>query len=121
MGFTRGLFGLALAILFFYFEYRFLALTIVGLAGFFLMTAMFSPGFVYKKIDPFLALFAHGTGILMTWLLLIPFFYLFFLPFRLLFRLGKRDAMSRFFDNQATSYWVHRDEVRSQADYERQF
>jgi hypothetical protein len=44
-------------------------------------------------------------GRALTWLLLVPLFYLFFLPFGLLFRRGRRDRLKRYFDREATTYW----------------
>ena len=50
---------------------------------------------------------ALGTkvGEAVTWLCLAPVFYLFFLPFGLLFRRGRRDAMQRLLEPNATTYW----------------
>jgi hypothetical protein len=52
---------------------------------------------------------ARGVGIGLSWVLLLPFFYLCF-PFgRLLFALGRRDLMHREFLPEDQTYWsVHR-------------
>jgi len=58
----------------------------------------------------------------MTVVLLTPIFYLFFMPFRFLFRLGARDRLMRKFPGGVDTYWVQRPEESSSSDsYRRQF
>lgn len=47
-----------------------------------------------------------GTG--MTWLLLVPFFYLFFTTARVFLTLSGKDPLTRRWDRAAKSYWVDR-------------
>ena len=51
----------------------------------------------------------HWTGIALAWLLLVPIFYLAFLPFGLLLRRGRRDRLRRRLDPDAVSYWEPHD------------
>jgi hypothetical protein len=52
--------------------------------------------------------------------LLVPLFVLFFLPFGLLARRGRRDRLGRFFDPDAPTYWKRREPAApTLADYER--
>ena len=51
---------------------------------------------------------AHLVGALFAWLLLAPLFFLFFVPFRALFRRGERDRLMRAIERERASYWVKR-------------
>ena len=48
----------------------------------------------------------------LTWVLMPSIFYLLFLPFGFLFRRGRRDAMKRYYDGEASSYWTVREQQR---------
>jgi hypothetical protein len=52
------------------------------------------------------------VGRLLTWVLLVPLFYAFFLPFGALLRRGRSDRLARRFDAGATSYWEPRESRR---------
>ena len=64
----------------------------------------------------------HGIGRLLAVLFLTPVFWLFFVPFGLLLRAGRRDRLERWFDPAAPSYWHRRDDApRSKSSYEKAF
>jgi hypothetical protein len=60
-----------------------------------------------------------GTGL--TYLLLVPFFYLVFVPGRLIQLLLGRDPMKRGFPSPEDSCWVRRDSKPADEHYRRQF
>ena len=74
------------------------------------LAALVSPLGLFAAIERVFAALAVRIGQALTWTLLPAIFYLFFAPFGLLFRRGRRDSMRRFFDRDATSYWTVRGE-----------
>ena len=85
-----------------------------------LFSALVSPLGLYSIIQGVFASLGNYTGRMLTWLTLVPLFYLFFLPFGLLLRRGRRDRMKRFFEPDEPSYWEPHKSF-SPADRERQF
>ena len=121
-GVIQGLVGAAVGTLIFLFWHRLAAYVVFSIAGLVTLSALLSPGLVYEKIRIGVEKFAGVVGIVVTWVALLPVFYLFFTPFHFLFRRGRRDAMTRALDPECDSYWnVREDEAPSAASYERQF
>ena len=85
-----------------------------------LFSALVSPNGLYRIVRGVFAALGNVTGRALTWLTLVPLFYLFFLPFGLLFRRGRRDRMKRFLEPDQESYWEPH-KTFSAADHERQF
>ena len=48
---------------------------------------------------------AHVVGTALTWLLLVPFFYLCFALARLILTLSNKDPMARRYESERVSYW----------------
>jgi hypothetical protein len=69
------------------------------------LSALASPTGLYAGIEGLFAALGRWTGRGLTWLLLVPLFYLFFLPFGLLLRRGRRDRLKRYFEQEAETYW----------------
>jgi hypothetical protein len=73
-------------------------------------TAVLVGGFcippLYYGIKRFGAMLAHWLGLAVTWLLMVPFFYIFFTTTRLIFVMLGKDAMCRALDPSAKSYWI---------------
>jgi hypothetical protein len=90
------------------------------IAAIILLSALASPTGVYRAIQGLFETLGNVTGRVLTWVMLVPLFYLFFLPFGLLMRRGRRDRMKRFFEPDAESYWEPH-KAFSAADHERQF
>lgn len=84
---------------------RILASVMLGAAAIVLLAALTSPRGLYAVLDRMARAIGRRIGRALTWLLLVPLFYLFFLPFGLLFRRGRRDRLKRYFDSQAPTYW----------------
>ena len=88
---------------------RGVALVMFGFAALVLVAALLSPGGLYAGLHRLFAATGHLMARLLTWALLAPLFYAFFLPFGLLLRRGRRDRLARRFDPGATTYWEPRD------------
>lgn len=73
-----------------------------------LLLALASPLGAYAALDRLVTRTGALVGTILTWLLLAPVFYLFFVPFGLLFRRGARDPLRRAIDRDAPSYWTKR-------------
>ena len=69
------------------------------------VSVLVSPNGLYLGIERLFDLLGRLLGRGMTWLLLVPIFFLFFLPFGALLRRGRRDRLKRWFDPEADSYW----------------
>ncbi len=87
-----------------------------GIGSLGLLLALASPLGAYAALDRAVVRASKLVGTLFTWLLLAPVFYLFFMPFGLLFRRGSRDPMKRALDRSASTYWKRRDEDRPNLD-----
>ncbi len=92
-----------------------------SLSGVLALLGLASPTGAYAKVRAAMDTFGRIVGTVMAWLLLLPVYYLFFTPFRILFRGGKKDAMTRWLDPNAETYWVTREGESSKESYERQF
>ncbi len=118
----RALVGGAVGVALFYFGAVLLARVAWAGAGVVLLAALASPEGLYAAIGRGLALLGHGIGRLLAVLFLTPVFWLFFVPFGLLLRAGRRDRLERWFDPAAPSYWHRRhDAPRSKSSYEKAF
>jgi hypothetical protein len=78
---------------------------VLGVAAIVLLAALVSPTGLYAGIRQLLLTLGRWTGQALTWALLVPLFYLVFLPFGWLFRRGSRDLLKRYFDPEAATYW----------------
>lgn len=108
------------ASMFFFFNKQILPLLILGLAMLNLGLALFMPD-AFRAIELFWQRAARAAGIIMTWLLLVPFFYLCFLPARLILKISSRDPMRRKFPAPAPTCWTQRSGIAGVDRYNRQF
>jgi hypothetical protein len=121
-GLIRALAGAALGAAAFLFWHRTPAYVVWAVSALTLFLALTSPAGAYAALGRGLAAFGRLVGRVLAVVLLTPVFLLFFLPFRLLLRSGRRDRLERFFDREAPTYWKRRqDPERTRAFYERQF
>lgn len=102
--------GLAVAGLLAWLGHRTPAIVVGSVASAIGLAALVSPLGLFAAIERVFAALAVRIGQALTWTLLPAIFYLFFAPFGLLFRRGRRDSMRRFFDREAASYWTVRGE-----------
>ncbi len=108
-GSLQALVGVGVGVVFFFFVSATLGRIVMGIAGFILLSALVSPTVVYAGIEKLFDSLGHLLGRAMTWLLMVPLFYLFFLPFGLLFRRGRRDRLRRYSERDAATYWERRE------------
>jgi len=64
---------------------------------------------------------AHAVALALTWILLVPFFYLCFAPARLILALMGHDPMQRRFERNRSSYWMDHKPPTSPQPYTRQY
>lgn len=64
---------------------------------------------------------AHAVALALTWILLMPFFYLCFAPARLILMLMGKDPMQRHFEPNRSSYWVDHKPPTTSQPYTRQY
>jgi RsiW-degrading membrane proteinase PrsW (M82 family) len=110
----------AVAGMLFYWEHKTAAGVVWTIAGAFLVCGITMPR-IYEKIDRFGQQLGHWAGVLLTWILLVPFFYLCFCPCALFFKKRTMDNFSPEFRGQTDSYWVGRSSDNTKEQYKRQF
>ena len=112
--------GVVGAGLYFWLEHRAMGVVVWSLAGVVLASGLFLPP-VFAAIERFGRRLGQGVGVLLTWGLLVPFYYLCFGTLRLAQRLGGKDPLCRKFPSDEPTYWTPRPPVRDTAQYRKQF
>ena len=113
---------IALGIAFFVYrvlQHTTMACIIVGISLFIAFSAFVMPS-VYRSIDGFFQKLAHWIGIGMTWLLLVPAFFILFLPGRIFFLLRGKDPLRLKLLPDESSYWIPHPGVTREEHYRRQ-
>ncbi len=90
------------------------SLTTLILAGLF----FYDP--ILQGIDTIGNVFARGIGRGLTWLLLIPCFYIVFGLGRLYLIIARKDLLKRKWSPQATTYWCDRSNAKAPPRYQEQ-
>ncbi|MFQ5415487.1 MAG: hypothetical protein ACE5FL_00415 [Myxococcota bacterium] len=105
-GAAQAAVGAAIAgALMFFFDARTLPFIMLGAAGVVFLSAMLSPKGVFSALENLLEAVAGRLGRVVMWISLATIFYVFFVPFGVLFRRGRHDRLKRFFEPDAESYW----------------
>ncbi|MGD9612659.1 MAG: hypothetical protein AB7V22_07115 [Kiritimatiellia bacterium] len=106
--------------LFFGLEHRAMGIVVWSLAGVVLAAGLFLPAvfFAFERLGRQLG---KGVGVLLTWGLLVPFYYLCFGTLRLAQKIGGKDPLCRKFPSDEPTYWTPRQPVRDMAQYRKQF
>ncbi|MBU1692467.1 MAG: hypothetical protein KJ726_02005 [Verrucomicrobia bacterium] len=78
-----------------------------GIAAFVLLSGLFVPS-VFQAVDRFMKRFGQAVGTGLTYLLLVPFFYLVFLPGHVLMKVLHKDPLKLKFPPGGTSLWSTR-------------
>lgn len=97
-----------------------MAYTVWGFAGLVLASALFIPP-LFAAIERAGRKLGQWTGVGLTYLLLVPFFYLVFVPGRVILKLLGKDPMQRGFPSPETSCWTPRPSTTDDRHYRRQF
>ena len=108
-GMMQGAVGLVIAGFFFAIGWKIMSAVVATIGTLTLILALASPGRAYAAIDRMLQKLSGAVGGAVAWLVLMPVFIGFFVPFGLIFRRGEKDPMKRQFAPGATSYWRERE------------
>ena len=107
------------SVLFAYFDHRIAASIVWFLAALVLVGGLFVPA-IFHGFEKFGMLLGKCVGTGLTYLLLVPFFYICFLPGRIIQIITGNDPMTRKFPTKEPSYWIPRKPVRSIDQYRKQ-
>lgn len=92
---------------------------VVGIALTICFCGLFVPR-AFAAIERFFAGFARIVATTMTWILLVPVFYLVFAPAHLMLRIRGKDPMFRQCPSDEPTYWTARPPVTRKGYYESQ-
>ncbi len=92
---------------------------VLTLAGVVLVCGLFIPP-AFAKIEHFGQLLGNWVAIGLTWLLLVPFYYLCFVPGRAIIALRRADPLQRRFPTGDPTYWFPRPPVKDPNQYRKQ-
>lgn len=112
--------GLGIAMLFYSFNHQLMAGIVACISTFIFLCARFAPA-IYLRIEKLFQVLGHYIGQTLTWLLLVPFFYICFGFGRLVQIVLGRDPMRRKYDTTLESYWQEREGGVDIEQYRRQF
>lgn len=115
-GSLRALVPLAAAAVLFWLERPIASSVALGLGALTLSLALVSPTRGYLALSRAIARLGEGVGLVLSWVLLGPVFFLFFVPFGLFGRRGRGDRIGRAFDRTATTYWITRPKRSPEAE-----
>lgn len=105
----------------YYYLSNLVGIIVLGITSVLFLIAILSPTGANAVVERAFNRMSSFAGRMLTCIILPAIFYTIFVPFGLVLRRGKRDAMQRFYD-QRESYWSKRDQGRSaSANRERQF
>ncbi len=107
-GSLRGGMALGFATCFWLLGRHGIAAVALSIGGVTLLAALASPTGFYQRMHDTLDAFAHGIGIAITYLCLVPIYLLIITPFGLLMRHGSRDPLHRTWSAQTASFWRDR-------------
>ena len=96
------------------------AVILFGIGTLLLVSGLFIPA-LFFRIERFGQAVGRVVGLVLTWIILLPMFYLVFVPGRLILMMRGIDPMCRKFPTDAQTYWVPRKPVGSVEEYKRQF
>lgn len=75
------------------------------LATILLLSALLSPRGAYAFLERLFGAVARRMGDGLMWALLVPTYYLFFMPFGKVFRRGRNDRLKRILQPDSDTYW----------------
>src|SRR5262245_56827726 len=110
-GVIAGAVGLTAGTLLVLFWSRLLGIVALSIRGVTALSALISPNGIHRYLNRAVGLLTFVVGTVLTWLILVPTFYLVFVPFGLLARRGRRDPLGRRRDPAAKTYWKARTET----------
>lgn len=93
---------------------------LAAIAGFALVSGLFIPS-LFACWEALGQAIGKAVATAVTWICLVPLFYLVFVPGRLILLLTRKDPLCRAFPTSQPTYWVPRAPVKDPAAYQRQF
>ena len=97
----------------------------MGLAVWALAAIVLVSGFcippVFAAIERFGQALGRWVGAILSWGLLVPFYYLAFFPANVVMKFQGKDPLHRQFPSQEPTYWTPRKPVTDAAQYRKQF
>ncbi|MDI6774619.1 MAG: hypothetical protein QME60_04385 [Verrucomicrobiota bacterium] len=93
---------------------------VAGLAVFVLLIGFLAPP-LFDATDRMVRALGRLIGVALTWALLTPFFFLVFVPARILLALRGKDPMRRAFRSSEPTFWVSRTASRAPDRYRKQY
>ena len=93
---------------------------VLGLACFVLVSGFLVPP-LFDAFDRLMKALGRWAGAGLTWLLLVPFFFLVFVPARVGLLLRGKDPMKRKFRSPETTFWITREKQRTRESYGKQY
>ena len=112
--------GLTIGAGLYYLNHTIMAVVAWSVALAFFACSLLAPK-LYDNIKMFLAKFSVFFGQIINWLLLMPFYLLWFSLGHLFHRLRGKDPMTRKFDTESESYWQDKVVENDLSRYRRQF
>jgi len=98
---------------------------IPGIVAWSLATAMLVAGFfippVFAALERFGKFLGQWVGILLTWGLLVPFYYLCFVPLHLALKIRGKDPLHRPCPTAKPTYWTPHKPILDVSQYRKQF
>jgi hypothetical protein len=119
-GSLQALLGYAVGVAFYLFWSKTVAAIAFALTTGVLLCALVSPHGLYALVRRLFDATGRVVGQAMTWIVMIPIFYLFFLPFGKLLRRGRNDRLRRYYEREAETYWEPHTPMQA-SSLERQF
>lgn len=121
-GLIQGVVGLLAAFVL----YRWFSPVAAGIVAAIALTitviALASPRGTFARLTHWVGRFAHGVGLVVTWICLPVLFYLVFLPLGLILRARKRLRLTRGPEPERETYWSSAGSwPKAKEGYERQF
>ena len=112
--------GVGIALIFYYFDNTIMAWTVTGISIVLLLLAFLFPK-IYFLINNVFRLLSYYIGLLFSWILLVPFFYLCAGGIHLVNKAFGKDPMHRSFNDRATTYWQDHCQENDIQQYRKQF
>jgi len=122
----QGAIGLILALVIYLFLSKIFGVIVCSIALLLTVLAFCAPIAVYTPIKGGLARLSTIVGTTISFVVLLALYCLFFVPFGLLFRRGRRNKLSLDFAAERSSYWIDRNASSEPSsgkkkNYEQQF
>ena len=97
-----------------------MAIFLISIASFLFVSGLFIP-WLFLAFEKFGKKLGQWVGGALTWLLLMPTFFILFFPGRIMLWILRKDPMHLAFPSREATYWVPRPPVERIEQYTKQF